>query len=234
MEWYLALVFLYIFKENHRDKIRRDCTCRLTQLSLEIRGMNARFKLAAISRLAVPVAVFPNTSPPVYLSLSLWIVDKILSVLSVFHQPDSDWRDTDTSLFQRPPPRTRFLWASAYTLAVSFHLCLREGVSLASFIKARWPLLVLDGLSSEGTAEDQVVKRDCLFFSKCNDAFQHFTSCTINTHQCFHPYLDRTFLTYRPNYFCMGDGFLWFNTAWNGIELGHANCCSAHSFLDVS
>lgn len=190
-----TLVFLCTFSKVPRSKIRTNCSMlQLTHISLGMCVMNVN----SISVPCISLSLFLclERSPRLYLPLSFLITHKLLSVLSVFHQPDTNWPSTNTYLFEQPPPtlpETDSPEPEPYTLAISFHLCIRQGVSLASFSKGRLLLLVLDELSSEGAAEDQVVKWARWLFSKCNDAFQHFTSWMSSV---FHPQLDQHFSGY--------------------------------------
>lgn len=153
------------------------------------------------------------------LSLSFSITHKLHSVLSVLYQPDTDWLETNTYLFKLEIPLSLSGWA--YTLAISFHLCIRPGVSLASFVKGRMLLLVLDELNCERAAEDRVVKWDCWLFSKCNDAIPAPHFLNDQNSSVFHSSLKPTFLL-RWHFilitFAWGEWFLEFQ--WSML-LGH-------------
>lgn len=114
-----------------------------------------------------------------YLSLSFLITHKLLSVLlSVFHQPDTGWSDTNTYLFKPEPP-----WARSYTLAISFHLCTRGFLGLIQ--EGEIAVACLGRVELWGGSWGPGGKWDCWIFSKCNDAFQYFTSWMLRTVQYF-------------------------------------------------
>lgn len=120
----------------------------------------------SVSTLRISLSQFQRLqrSPCVYLSWS-HTNSSVCCLCFISQTPTGLTQTLSCSSSAHSSPRRRVPWAWAYTLAISFHLCIRQGVSLAPFRKGRFLLLVLGELISEGAAEDQVVKRNCWLFS---------------------------------------------------------------------
>lgn len=120
----------------------------------------------SVSTLRISLSQFQRLqrSPCVYLSWS-HTNSSVCCLCFISQTPTGLTQTLSCSSSVHSSPRRRVPWAWAYTLAISFHLCIRQGVSLAPFRKGRFLWLVLGELISEGAAEDQVVKRICWLFS---------------------------------------------------------------------